>query len=72
MTEQTHLLRAGDKAYHLRLGRAGTVLHVSARRGKVLLRHADGTERSYPFGESRARNAAGDDWTMKCRIEGQS
>jgi len=67
--ENTHLLCAGDKAYHLRLGRAGTVLHVSARRGKVLLRHADGEERSYPVDELRARNAVDDDWTMRCRVE---
>lgn len=72
MTEQTHLLQKGDKAYHLRLGRAGTVLHVSARRGAVLLRHAGGEERSYPVGELRARDVKTDDWTMRCRVEEQS
>lgn len=47
MTEQTHLLHVGDKAYHLRSGRTGTVIHVSAL---------------------RARNAADDDWTVRCRV----
>lgn len=70
--EQTHLLRKGDKAYHLRLGRAGTVLHVSTRRGAGALRHADGEERSYPVSELRVRDQRTDDWTMKCRVEEQS
>jgi hypothetical protein len=71
-SEQTHLLHKGDKAYHLRSGRAGTVLHVSARRGAEALRHAGGEERSYPVGELRARDQRTDDWTMRCRVEEQS
>lgn len=67
--EQTHPLRTGDKAYHLRSGRAGTVLHVSTRRNAVLLRHAGGVDRSYPVEELRARDPERDDWTMRCRVE---
>lgn len=70
--EDTHVLHTGDKVYHLRLGRTGTVLHISARRSAVLLRFAGGEERSYPVGELRARDPRTDDWTRKCRVEEQS
>lgn len=64
-----HILRTGDKAYHLRLGRTGTVLHVSPRRGGMaLLRFADGTERSYSVDKLRVRDLERDDWTMRCRV----
>lgn len=68
-----HILRAGDKAYHLRLGRVGTVLHVSPRRGAVLLRFAGGIERSYPVDALRAHDPTIGDitigWTVPCRVE---
>lgn len=68
-----HILRAGDKAHHLRLGRGGTVQHVSHRRGgMVLLRHADGSEQSYPVRELRVRDPKTDDLTMRCRVEESS
>jgi len=66
--ENTHLLCAGDDIYHLPSRRGATVLHVSAWRGMVLLRFAGGVEQSRPVDEPRARNAADDDWTMKCRV----
>lgn len=69
MSEQNHLPRPGDKAYHLRSGRTGTVLHVSTRRGAATLRHANGEKRSYPVDELRARDARTGDWTMRCRVE---
>lgn len=69
MTEQTHLLRKGDKVYHLPSRRGATVQHVSVRRSAVLLRFAGGEERSYPVDELRARDARTDDWTMRCRVE---
>lgn len=68
-----HILKVGDKAYHLHLGRVGTVLHVSAKRNAVLLRFADGTERSYPVDDLRAHDPTIDDrtrgWTVPCRVE---
>lgn len=66
---ETHILRAGEQAYHFRVGRWGEVLHASARRGAVLLRHADGTERSYPVGELRVRNQTDGEPTVRCRVE---
>lgn len=68
--EQTHILHAGDRAYHLPSRRGATVLHVSARRGgQALLRFAGGEEWSYPVDELRARDQRTDDWTMRCRVE---
>lgn len=69
MSNETHILRAGDNAYHSRSGRWGAVLHVSARRGAGALRHADGTERSYPVEALRVRNAVDNEPTRRCRVE---
>lgn len=70
MSNETHTPQAGEQAYHLRSGRWGAVLHVSARRGVVLLRHADGTERSYPVEALRVRNQVDGEPTVRCRVEG--
>jgi len=74
MSKQTHLLRKGDQAYHLLLGLVGDVQHVSPRHGgMVLLRHADGRERSYPVSELYAHDPTIDDitagWNVPCRVE---
>lgn len=68
MSDETHVLRVGDNAYHLRSGYAGTVRHVSARRGAVLLHHADGRERSYPVEELRVYGPDSEP-TVRCRVE---
>lgn len=67
--EQTHLLQKGDSVQHLASGRGGKVQHVSARRGKALIRHADGTERPYLVAELYVRDPRTDDWTARCRVE---
>lgn len=69
MSDKTHILRVGDNAYHLRSGRWGVVQHVSVRRNVVLLRHADGEERSYPVDALRVRNAVDGEPTVRCQVE---
>lgn len=69
MSNETWPLQPGQDAYHSRLGRWGEVLHVSVRRGVVLLRHADGTERSYPVDALRVRSAIDGEPTVRCRVE---
>lgn len=71
MSNETHILQPGEQAYHSRSGRWGAVLHVSARRGAVLLRHADGTERSYPVEALRVRNLIDGEPTRRCRVEAE-
>ncbi len=72
MSEPIHTLQIGEQVYHLRLGRWSEVLHVSVRRSSVLLRFADGTERSYPVDALRVRNAVDGEPTVRCRVEEQS
>lgn len=68
MNNEIRTLQPGDNAYHLRSGRPGTVLHVSARRGAGGPRHADGRERSYPVSALRVYGSDGEP-TVRCRVE---
>lgn len=72
MSNETWPLQPGEQAYHPRFGRWGMVRHVSARRGAEALRHADGTERSYPVDALRTRSASTGEPTVRCRVEEQA
>lgn len=72
MSDDTHALQPSQDAYHLRLGRWGKVVHISARLPSVLLQFADGTIRAYPVEALRVRNACDGEPTVRCRVEGMN